>query len=119
MGKVGYRLDEFVINAELTLPRLQAILIARNVRGIIIPPQSDFVAEDWAAFSWDEFSVVRIGRTMTAVESHMVGPDLVANGILVFHQIQQLEYRRIGFVGMNHLNQASTAGALLVNSRSL
>jgi LacI family transcriptional regulator len=117
LGKAGYRLDEFIVDADLTLPRLHAILIARNIQGIFIPPQSDFVAEDWAAFSWNEFSVVRIGRTMTAVESHMVGPDLAANAILAFHQIQQHGYQRIGFVGMNHHNQASTAGALLVNSR--
>jgi LacI family transcriptional regulator len=117
LGVAGYRLDEFIVDADLTLSRLHSVLIARNIQGIIIPPQSDFVAEDWAAFSWGEFSVVHIGRTMTAVESHMVGPDLAADAILAFHQIQQHRYQRIGFVGMNHHNQASTAGVLLVNSR--
>ncbi len=117
LAKAGYRLEEFVIDAELTLRRLHAILVARNVEGIIIPPQSDFVAEDWAAFSWDEFSVVRIGRSMTAVNSHTAAPDQAANGILAFQQIQRLGYQRIGFVGTNHLYQASTAGVLLANSR--
>ena len=36
--KFGYRLEEFVCGRQLTLPRLEAVLFARGIRGILLPP---------------------------------------------------------------------------------
>lgn len=117
LATAGYRLDEFIIDDQLTLKRLGEILKVRNVQGIIIPPQLDFVADDWKAFPWGDFSVVRIGRSMTAVSAHTAAPDQSANAMFAFRQIQQHGYRRVGFVGLSDLNHAAAAGVLLANSR--
>ncbi len=113
----GYRLEEFIIDESVSLQRLAKILHVRNIQGIVIPPQQDFVADDWAAFPWNDFSVVRIGRSMTAVSSHLVGPDHATNTILAFHEIQQRGYQRIGFIGINQTTHMGTGGLLQVNAQ--
>ena len=52
--KFGYRLEEFVVNDKLSVSRLQTVLLARGVDGILIPPHQE--QPDWGTFAWEKFS---------------------------------------------------------------
>lgn len=92
----GYRLEEFAVNGDLSLSRLQKILLTRNIRGIIIPPHA--IQPDWKEFDWSHFSVVRIGHSVAMPEVAAVAADQVSNTILAFNKIKECGYERIGFV---------------------
>jgi DNA-binding LacI/PurR family transcriptional regulator len=93
----GYRLEEFTVDQEMSLSRLQTILRTRQVRGGIIPPHRKVI--DWKEFDWRDFSVVRIGHTVPSPPGQVVSPDQVGNTILAFRRMRALGYERIGFVG--------------------
>src|SRR5438105_1336698 len=59
--KLGYRLEEFVCNEQLPVSKLQTILAARGIHGILLPPHP--FQPDWNGFPFDQFSVVRFGRS--------------------------------------------------------
>lgn len=96
--RAGYRLDEFEVGGRLTPKRLERILIARNIRGLLVPPVRASV--DWAGFDWGRFSVVHLGRGAEGLPLfHSVTSDQTANTVLAFQEIRARGYSRIGFVG--------------------
>ncbi len=99
--KLGYRLEEFVCNGQLAPRRLETMLVARGIPGILLPPHA--VQPDWGNFSWNRFSVVRLGRSITEPGGHVVTADQVANTLLAVEKIRARGYRRIGFVGFDSL----------------
>jgi LacI family transcriptional regulator len=96
--KIGYHLEEFVCDKSLTTSRLQKILVARGVNGILIPPHQ--VAVDWGDFAWERFFAVRFGRTVETPRVHLVTADQAANTILAFDEVCARGYKRIGFVSL-------------------
>ena len=104
--KLGYRLEEFVCNEDITMRRLEKILRTRNVSGILIPPHP--LSTDWADFAWENHAVVRMGRTLTDPPLYLVASDQLANAVLAFEQIRARGYRRIGFL----TGRASRRGGL-------
>ena len=92
----GYRLEEFVCGASMPLSRLEKVLVARGITGILLPPHRH--SPDWEGFPWQNFSAVRFGRSIDTPRVHLVGSDHVANTILSFKEIQKRGYERIGFV---------------------
>jgi DNA-binding LacI/PurR family transcriptional regulator len=114
--KFGYRLEEFLVNDAISPRRLQEILLARNIRGVLIPPHGNVfngsgAAVDWSAFDWDQFSVVRFGHTID-LRIHSVTSDQTGNGIMAFNKILERGYRRIAFVGRANLARFFGAGFL-------
>ncbi|WP_193213913.1 LacI family DNA-binding transcriptional regulator [Luteolibacter marinus] len=112
-AELGYRLDEFVVGPELPLPRLEKVLHARGVRGIILPPGP--VPADWRKFDWDSFSVVRLGRLPDAsgLTPSVVVDDQMNNALLAFRTIRGMGYKRIGFVGRPDALRSFSAGYFL------
>ena len=104
--KFGYRLEEFCCGERMPLPRLEKILLARGIRGILLPPHSP--STNWDGLHWERFSAARFGRSIQRPRLHLVTSDQVANTILAFRKIQDRGYRRIGFVTAH----ASERGAL-------
>jgi LacI family transcriptional regulator len=92
----GYRIEEFRLGKEYTPQRLHQILSARGIHGLLLPPQSN--QPDWGDFPWEEYSVVRFGRSLDHPQCHLVTADQVANTMLAFSEIRKRGYRRIGFV---------------------
>lgn len=93
----GFRLEEFVINQETTPERVQRILLARNIQGILIPPHGS-VELNWRGFNWENFCVVRFGYSVASPRAHIVTSDQLTDGLLAFENIWSLGYRRIGMV---------------------
>jgi LacI family transcriptional regulator len=104
--KFGYRLEEFTCGDQMSLFRVEKILLARGIQGILIPPHS--TPADWSGLRWERFSAMRFGRSVQSPRLHIVTSDQVANTILAFRKIRQKGYDRIGFV----TGHASTRGAL-------
>lgn len=94
----GYRLEEFVLGGKMTLPRLEKILLTRNIQGILVAPHRSFPV-DWRDFNWERFSVVGFGGRVADVRFHLVGSAQAMNGVTAFTRMRQLGYRRIAFVG--------------------
>jgi len=112
---LGYRLEEFSVGGKMTSSRLQKILLARSIEGIVIAPQGD-LQFDWQEFDWNRFSVVRLGRNSTSPVTHVVAPDQAANAMLAFFEMRARGYRRIGFVGDPNPNKFFGAGFLWAQS---
>lgn len=95
--KFGYRLEEFVVDKNMPLNRLEKILTTRNIKGILLPPHRG--TPDWKDFNWNHFSVVRLGRTVQKPEMHVVTADQTANTMLAVRKILAMDYQRIAYVG--------------------
>lgn len=93
----GFRLEEFVLNKQLTPSRLEQILLARNIQGIMIPPHGPF-APEWGDFNWDNFCVVRFGHSVSYPRAHIITSDQLTDGLIAFENIWKQGYRRIGLV---------------------
>jgi DNA-binding LacI/PurR family transcriptional regulator len=106
-ARLGYRLDEFVIGRDMTPARLQQILLARNVRGILIPPHTnDLSLPD---FDWSQFSVVRLGISVKQPRAHIVTSDQTNCAAMAFDRIWERGYRRIAYV-TSHRFDRNTGG---------
>ena len=104
---LGYRLEEFVLDREMSGPRLQKILTTRNVRGIVLPPHTHGL--HLPDFDWNLFSVVRLGVSVTEPRAHVVTSDQMNCATLAFSKIFERGYRRIGFVTSRQFDR-KTAG---------
>ncbi|BCU77171.1 LacI family DNA-binding transcriptional regulator [Luteolibacter sp. LG18] len=109
---LGYRLEEFVVNRELTLERFGEILHARNINGILLPPGP--TPPGWERFDWSGFSVVRLSQPgrKCDLEACAVAGDQTRNGMLAFDSMQKLGYSRIGYCGLHWQDRLFCAGFL-------
>jgi DNA-binding LacI/PurR family transcriptional regulator len=94
--KCGYQLTEFSCAGNMTPKRLEKVLLARGIHGILLPPHE--AAIEWADFAWENFSAVRFGRSLPAPRVHVVTADQVANGLIAYDAITARGYQRIGLV---------------------
>lgn len=112
----GFRLEEFVINKQLTPARLERILLARNIQGILIPPHGSF-APQWSDFNWDNFCVVRFGHSVIYPRAHIITSDQLTDGLIAFENIWKQGYRRLGLVSLPRTDTRFSAGYLFSQMR--
>lgn len=96
--ELGFNLDHFWLREpDLTHSRLNAILCARGINGIII---ASHMREVDAAlhFDWARFSAVKIDYFPHQPELHNVTNDQCGIIRLAMQRVMALGYRRIGFV---------------------
>ncbi len=93
---LGYRLEEFVLDREMTGERLEKILTTRSVRGVLLPPHPR--GFDLPGFNWSLFSVVRFGVSVKEPRAHVITSDQMNCAELAFTRIRERGYRRIGFI---------------------
>jgi LacI family transcriptional regulator len=98
--RFGYQVEEFVWEQEVSAKRLEQILLARGIHGILIQPHN--VVPDWDGFEWSKFSVIRFGMSVPLPDTNLVTPDSFRNAVLAVHKIYESGYRRIGLVVMEH-----------------
>ncbi len=121
--KFGYRLEEFLCNEQIPMRRLEKILRTRNINGVLIPPHPSLT--DWSEFHWEDYCVVRFGRSLTRPQLHLVTSDQTSNAILAFEKIRARGYRRIGYLTGRRMQQEGIfaagffkAGFLLAQSEA-
>ena len=100
---LGFHLEEFRVNEDLTGKRLSDILKARCIRGILLPPHSKGIHLE--GFDWDYFSIVRFGFSVKQSRVHLVGSDMVGNALLAYQKMLDNGYTRIGMVTEKHFDQ--------------
>lgn len=94
--RLGFRLQAYNTQ-DIPLSRLETILKARNVQGILLLPISQ-PSEDLMNFDWSNFSVVRFGQADCYPQAHSAKSSQVSNTIVAFEKMHELGYERIGFV---------------------
>src|SRR5690242_3429212 len=72
-GKQGFKLEDFRWPLGCTPKRLERMLEARGVEGVLIPPHNDLL--DWGDFDWEKFSVLRFGMSVQSPDSNLVTTD--------------------------------------------
>lgn len=106
-ARMGYRLEEFVIKPEVTPARLEQILDARNIRGILLPPHTAGLA--LPGFDWAKFSVVRLGTSVKQPRVHIVTSDQLNCAAMAFARMWARGYRRIGYIA-SYRHDLNTGG---------
>lgn len=93
----GYRLEEFALNTNgITRSRLQSILQARNVTGLLLCPQPR--AGMTMDFAWENFAAVTFGYSLTSPLLHTVASAHFLNTRHGVRQLAARGYTRIGLV---------------------
>jgi DNA-binding LacI/PurR family transcriptional regulator len=95
----GFRLEEFNLKDCGTLQRMENILRARNIRGLLIPPHGA-PNINWGDFRWDDYCIVRFGHSVLNPPVHVVASDQLTDGMMAFESIWNRGYRRIAYVAM-------------------
>jgi len=94
--RFGYRLDEIRWEPKFTARRFEQILLARGIRGVLIPPHPSPPA--WGDFDWGKFSAIRFGLSVPAPDSHLVTSDQQRAIVMALKKISGYGYQRIGMV---------------------
>jgi DNA-binding LacI/PurR family transcriptional regulator len=94
--RFGYRLDDIRWAADCSAERFERILLARGVRGVLVPPHRG--APDWGGFNWDKFSVIRFGMSVQTPDSNLVTSDQARAVGMALAKITHYGYERIGLV---------------------
>jgi LacI family transcriptional regulator len=105
--RLGYRLQSFEVEPEMHAPRLEQILAAQNIHGILLPPHSAGLS--LPGFDWGNFSIVRLGTSVKVPRAHIVTSDQSNCASMVFARMWERGYRRIGYIA-SHRHDLNTGG---------
>lgn len=94
----GYRLEPLTPSPALSLQRIQQIMRARNIVGVLIPPPQSSFNIKLSDQDWSDFVLVKFGHSFGELRVHLVTSAHVHNAMLAFEKIRERGYRRIGFV---------------------
>lgn len=93
---LGYTLEEFgAFTPGLTIPRLDGILQARGIEGLLVFPLEKPVQ---LPFSWVRFASATIGYTFDQVALHRAVPAYFENVVIALRELRRRGYRRVGLV---------------------
>lgn len=102
--ELGYRVKEFWLNEPgLGARRASQILLARNVRGLIVAPLPE--PRGTLALEWKHFSAVALGYSLVRPQLHVVMNHQFRNMKQVVLHLHEQGYRRIGFAMPSHNNE--------------
>ena len=94
---LGYQLHSFWQAApKMTGKRLSDILIARGVRGLLIPPLQKSYGH--LSLQWENFTPVALSLTLTRPRLHAVIPDHFINMRRILRKLKQRNYQRVGLL---------------------
>jgi LacI family transcriptional regulator len=114
--EMGYKLEHFwVREPNLTYKRLNKILQARSIRGVIVASYTRG-GDDYLALDWDAFSAIKIDYLPHEPVLHNVTNNQCSIVRLAMKEAMKAGYERIGFVmhrGWDHsVDRMFTAGYL-------
>lgn len=95
--QLGYKLEEFSLRTPgMTADRLEDILQARGVSGILVPPLGERFGAGRIALNWAKFHAVTFGHSMVWPPIHRVSTNHSGGVKLALRKLYSLGYRRIG-----------------------
>lgn len=102
--QLGYKLEKFWLGApDMSQGRMTDILLARNITGLLLPPQPDAHME--LDLDWREFSVVTFGYTLARPRFHSVCNHHYQSVLTVIQRLRERGYQRLGFALSIHTNE--------------
>ncbi len=99
--RYGYRLEFFQLGETgLTEARLESVLIARGIRGVVFAPlpQTGSVL----ARPWEHHALAAVGYSLAQPRLHRAVNHQLHSIRLAIEQLMRLQYRKIGFVVSRH-----------------
>ena len=95
--ELGYSLELCWLGVQaLTLPRLEAVLRARNARGVLVMPFAD--TQDFSALDWSQLAAVMLDHCLSAPRLHTVLPDHQLSVLGALERLTQRAYARPGLM---------------------
>lgn len=112
-AQFGYKLEEFALRAPgMTPARMGAIFRARNIQGIISPPQEH--DGNRLDFDFTDFTAVALGYSLRPARLHVITNHQFLSAKLLVTRLHESGYRRIGLCLCedwdNKVNNGYTAG---------
>lgn len=96
-AELGFDLEPFwLLERGMTEQRLSDILYNRGIRGVLLAPLPDPLAE--IRFEWERFSVVASSLSITRPALNRVAPHVFKNTLLACDELLKLGYKRIGYI---------------------
>jgi LacI family transcriptional regulator len=96
-SELGYGLDSFWLGAPgMNGRRMSAILAARGIRGLLIPPLPQHCGH--LSLDWREFAVIALCYTLARPEFHRVVADHYHNMQMVLRVLRHRGYHRVGLL---------------------
>lgn len=103
-GELGYGLKEYCLHTEgMTSSRMESILVARNIRGLLLSPQPD--ANLKMDFCFRRFSAVTFGYTLTQPQLNLVTSNQYRSMEALFRKLLALGYKRPGLAMADYSDQ--------------
>ncbi len=100
-AELGFNIEIFWIGAgekALRLPRLQGVLEARGINGILILPLD--IAQDMSEFDFSNFSAVQMDHCLIEPQINTILPDHYISMVHTLENLKRFNYQRIGlYVG--------------------
>lgn len=110
--ELGFKLEPINVRAPgLTAKRITALLQARGIRGLILPPLMP-VPDHFVPLDWDQFVTVAIGYSIITPKTYCAAFNQAFSIKLLLRELRQLGYRRIG-LQMYHETDVRTNGNTL------
>lgn len=95
--ELGYKLEEFWLREPgMSALRASNVLAARNIRGLILPPQPKPKAR--VKLDWPRFAAVAFGYTLAWPALHVVTNHTLLSMQTAVRRARALGYRRLGLV---------------------
>lgn len=111
-NQLGYSLETIWLHQpHLTARRLNAILLNRNVSGLIIPANTD-QSEIIKQLNWHQFAVVGLGVSLQFPGLHRVGVHTLHGFDEVLRKMVELGYRRIAIIVSQSYDELVNHGVL-------
>lgn len=102
--QLGYGLKEYRLHTEgMTSSRMENILVAQNIRGLLVAPQPD--ASLTMDFCFRRFSAVTFGYTLTQPQLNLVTSNQYRSMEALFRKLLALGYKRPGFAMADYSDQ--------------
>jgi len=96
-AELGYKLDVFSLHEPgMSLRRLQSILDARRVAGLILPPMPDDTPT--LPIRWEKYPCIALTYSLHHPALHRVVPHQFQAASLALHHLRLGGYQRIGFL---------------------
>jgi len=107
-AELGYHLEEFrMVDLDMNFKRLSKVLRARNIQGLLFPPQERQKHITKANFDWENFSLIAFGFSLMRPRLDVVTNAQFHSTRMAVRKLRSLGYRRIGFVVESRFNERS------------
>lgn len=108
-AELGYHIETFFLQEPgMSGPKIDRILQARGINGIILAPPYHGNRE--LDIRWERYAAIGVGFGWDDQDLNRVGYDSLQSFITAFHELQKLGYRRIGTVLSDELVYGNRRG---------